>query len=677
MSLERAELETLIFGDAARRRFTQNSPVLPDVWLAFGADDGSAEDEENLPRQDVRRVNLLIEHNRANSVADLSVAIRRCLEEERGTAHHQDWHPTGPQPTGLGQNHSYLTVTVSFDEVVRVLLPLSPWWRRCFSPTPSADGSLWALHPRDLDREEIRQKLVTYISPAKRLEKFHYAATESDRPTPELIWFAQLAGRIEHERLEHRHAKKPRIPRPEDIIDAFASLVASIDAGSESAWGSVLWRINRNRRIRSALTRSVPAIKADAAERLFEVSCRKLVWAVVDSGIDATHEAFSIPGPGSGNGEVNSRVLKTLDFTRLPSLVSIEPTTGTENALRMHHSTRDGYAARGLVPGETPGVFVALGREQRAEASRLRRALRTGEIVDWMTLDPLLAVSHKLPAEGSPRTSDHYQPPADDHGTHVAGILAADWSPDLGHNPAGRCLNSGLRGVCHDIRLFDMRVFNAQGGTEEGVLAALQYIRWLNGRSSTPVIHGVNLSLSLIHDVGNYACGRTPVCDECERLAASGVVVVAAAGNDGYAHIQTSQGIKAGFRSTSISDPGNADQVITVGATHRYKPHTYGVSYFSSRGPTGDGRAKPDIVAPGENILSTTPGNGSAVLDGTSMAAPHVSGAAAMLMARHWELVGQPGRVKQILCDTATDLGRERFFQGAGMLDVLRALQYV
>ena len=59
------------------------------------------------------------------------------------------------------------------------------------------------------------------------------------------------------------------------------------------------------------------------------------------------------------------------------------------------------------------------------------------------------------------------------------------------------------------------------------------------------------------------------------------------------------------------------------------------------------------------------------------MAAPHVSGAAALLMARHRELIGQPKRVKEILCSTATDLGRERYFQGHGMLDVLRAIQSV
>ena len=57
------------------------------------------------------------------------------------------------------------------------------------------------------------------------------------------------------------------------------------------------------------------------------------------------------------------------------------------------------------------------------------------------------------------------------------------------------------------------------------------------------------------------------------------------------------------------------------------------------------------------------------------MAAPHVSGAAAMLMARYPELIGRPDKVKRILCENATDLGRERSFQGRGMLDVLRALQ--
>lgn len=209
-------------------------------------------------------------------------------------------------------------------------------------------------------------------------------------------------------------------------------------------------------------------------------------------------------------------------------------------------------------------------------------------------------------------------------------------------------------------------------------MAALQFVRHLNANREQLLIHGVNMSLAIPHDKANYACGRTPVCDECERVLGTGVIVVAAAGNEGYISYATPAGAAAeGYSDISITDPGNAEGVITVGATHRYQPHMYGVSYFSSRGPTGDGRLKPDLVAPGEKILAPVPGNGAKTKDGTSMAAPHVSGAAALLLARHRELLGQPRRIKEILCSSATDLGREKYFQGQGMVDILRALQSV
>jgi len=302
-----------------------------------------------------------------------------------------------------------------------------------------------------------------------------------------------------------------------------------------------------------------------------------------------------------------------------------------------------------------------LARIPSENLSRLRKDLLDGRNVDWSLLTPLLEVPH------APR---RYRPPVHDHGTHVAGILGADWLDDD--------RETVLRGICPDIRFYDLRVLDEDGnGDEFSVIAALQFIRYLNGQHDYMVLQGANLSLSLLHDVANYACGRTPVCEECDRLAGAGVVVVAAAGNLGYERVQTAEGLREGYHSVSITDPGNAESVITVGATHRYKPHTYGVSYFSSRGPTGDGRIKPDLVAPGEKINGPVPGANQRAKDGTSMAAPHVSGAAALLMARYNELIGEPAQVKAILKSTATDLGRERYFQGAGMLDVLRALQSV
>lgn len=205
----------------------------------------------------------------------------------------------------------------------------------------------------------------------------------------------------------------------------------------------------------------------------------------------------------------------------------------------------------------------------------------------------------------------------------------------------------------------------------------MRLIRHLNERNDFKVVHGANLSLAIPHDVTNYACGQTPVCAECENLINNGVVVVAAAGNVGYNVFKTISGDVPLHTETSIADPGNAESVITVGSTHRREPHTYGVSYFSSRGPTGDGRMKPDLVAPGEKIAAPICNGEFATLEGTSMAAPHVSGAAALLMARFPELIGNPRRIKEILCATATDLDRERAYQGCGLVDVLRALQSV
>jgi subtilisin family serine protease len=404
----------------------------------------------------------------------------------------------------------------------------------------------------------------------------------------------------------------------------------------------MIFAVHLNRPAELAVKYSVKTIKADAASRLFTIDCKRLTWAIIDCGVDATHPAFLDRSKVSNDPDdeatrlEHTRVKETYDFTHLHDLL-----LGRKERLPSHY---------------LKGKKV----EDSERLKEIDRRINRSQNIDWELLRPFLQVSHE---------ADKYVRPTDSHGTHVAGILAADWPRD----------GDPIFGMCRDINLIDMRVCRKDGTSEEFIIiSALQFLRYLNANAETPYVHGINMSLSIPHDPTAFACGQTPVCVEAEQALASGIVVVAAAGNLGYRRMVNDRSeVIDQFSAVSITDPGNAEGVITVGSTHRIEPHTYGVSYFSSRGPTGDGRVKPDILAPGEKILAPALGDTTLPLDGTSMAAPHVSGAAALLMARHVELQGRPRQIKEILCATATDLGRERYFQGHGLVDVLRAIQSV
>jgi subtilisin family serine protease len=131
----------------------------------------------------------------------------------------------------------------------------------------------------------------------------------------------------------------------------------------------------------------------------------------------------------------------------------------------------------------------------------------------------------------------------------------------------------------------------------------------------------------------------------------------------------------------TIGDPANLEEAIAVGSVHKSNPHSYGVSYFSSRGPTADGRIKPDVVAPGEKIISAhfdfksaDPKTWMVEMSGTSMAAPHISGLVAAFLSARREFIGFPDRVKQIVRQHAVDIGRDRYMQGCGIPNLAQML---
>lgn len=650
---DRAWIERLVFGRANARRFTQDSPVLPDVWLAYAtawfdhAAEGRTGAEEPGP------LDLLLTPNMqpsarggATTTGMLRKALAAALPAERKRAGAWCRKPRGKPPhVALAHNQATVLATLWFDELVRVVLPMSSWWFDRVVPS-GFDKEIGRL---DRDQEGVLAKLLENPD----LSADRLGIDPRDKPSPDLIWTVRVVGSIALAREKpdelNRMRKAERLG-PGDyklIVDAADALFRGTKL--PQAEGSPrVWNVGRNRRADATVERSRRSVKADAAARVFEAPCDAITWVVIDSGVDATHPAFQLPPPDPGGpppdpGDIRTRVKGTYDFNYVQHLFNTAPGADQKLSPLLQSRLKDDP-------------------ELKRQLKKFRAGLDGGGEIDWGQVAPFVEVPH---------VTGRYDPPVHEHGTHVAGIIAANWEANV--LPGGK-----LRGICPDIRLYDLRVLDEQGsGDEFNIISALQFVRYLNGRQDYMAAQGVNLSLSLLHDVANYACGRTPVCLECERLVATGVVVVAAAGNRGFQKYLTAAGPLDGYHSISITDPGNADGVITVGSTHRTQPHAYGVSYFSSRGPTGDGRSKPDLVAPGEKIESTVPGGTYKRMDGTSMAAPHVSGAAALLLARNRELIGQPAQIKDILCRTATDLGRERFFQGHGMVDALRALQAV
>lgn len=421
----------------------------------------------------------------------------------------------------------------------------------------------------------------------------------------------------------------------------------AIERGEDVRTAPVIYRIWEDNDVHLSLTRSLTTVKADAAQRAFQARGDGIVWAVLDSGVQGDHEHFK--RDDSPFGRIDTLgvrdPLRHWDFTPDGRRMG-----ATERGDPLRDSFGHGTHVAGIIAGywkaRNPNGEPVVGAEMRNEQNT-QKPLRRRETL-----------------------------------TEISGV-------------APTCKIVSLKVIADEDRDGDVKQTAGQGKVS-WILLAIDQIQHWNQNGKRLLIHGANLSVGYDFDPRWFGCGESPLCVEVNRLVKSGVVVVVSAGNGGFTAFMTPAGKSlTQYSDMSITDPGNAELAITVGSTHKEMPHRYGVSYFSSRGPTGDGRSKPDLLAPGERIISCAAGqerekyddpaaagaDGGHVLyceqSGTSMAAPHVSGAAAAFLSVRTEFIGQPERLKEILMQTAVDLRRERKFQGAGLIDLMKALQAV
>jgi len=229
------------------------------------------------------------------------------------------------------------------------------------------------------------------------------------------------------------------------------------------------------------------------------------------------------------------------------------------------------------------------------------------------------------------------------HGTHVASIAAG----------SGAASGGKYRGAAPEASIYSAKVLHSDGmGMTSDVMAGVE---WAYDQG----VHVISLSLG----ASDSDDGSDALCETCDAVVEKGLVVCAAAGNEGPNH-------------GTISSPGSAREVITVGAATEENQ----VATFSSRGPTADGRAKPDVLLPGVGIVAAR-SRGTAMgnivnqyytsASGSSMATPHAAGVCALLLQAEPHLT--PRQVKARLRATALDLGADPNAQGKGLVDAWRA----
>ncbi|MEV4120902.1 S8 family serine peptidase [Micromonospora sp. NPDC049645] len=397
---------------------------------------------------------------------------------------------------------------------------------------------------------------------------------------------------------------------------------------------------------------ALPLVRSGRVDRrLFDVT------GLINAGYDDAHRD-NLPVLVAGDAGARRRATVAAGLTvtaQLPAIGAVAATADKQRAATVW-AALTGASARAGAAGGAHRIWLDGRRQVTLEhsvpqigAPAAHQAGFTGRGVRVAVLDTGIDTGHPDLA-GRVAASHNFTEDADGgdtvgHGTHVASIIAG----------SGAASGGRFRGVAPDATLLNGKVCESQGCTESAILAGMQ---WAAADQHADVI---NMSLT-----GRDTAEVDPLEAAVESLTAqTGALFVISAGNDGV--------------DGSVGSPSTADAALSVGAVDRDDA----LAEFSSRGPrVGDGGLKPDITAPGVDIVAAR-GDGTLLgepvgekyvaLSGTSMAAPHVTGAVALIAQQHtgWAAA----QLKATLMASAKPHPEQTSFQqGAGRVDVARAI---
>ena len=303
IKIPRLLVEFILLGPEDDRRQLQDSPILADVWVEFA-------------RQPKKRLELLITPHKEKAAAETAHALNELV---RGG-------PEAEDRPNIAYLQGIVAARLTFEEVIRFVLPMTYWW----SESRIADAMKGYL-------TNVDSLVGDFVETLKEAENWLHdrsgTAVQDFEPrrrfsalTALLLWAADQDEDPEHEKRTPKERARALVAKMQGEEGMIVQTLTKLLSGDPPPTPNMpyVWTISLNRRATPALSRSVPAVKADAARTLFTVNCNQIVWAVIDSGVDATHYAFRSTAIDERTKAMASRVKRSFDFTSIRDIVTLD-----------------------------------------------------------------------------------------------------------------------------------------------------------------------------------------------------------------------------------------------------------------------------------------------------------------------------------------------------------------